>query len=152
MKSLKELYKIGRGPSSSHTMGPQKAALLFEEQNPSASSFKAVLFGSLAQTGKGHGTDVVLKKTFKKPVDVIFDLAEKDIPHPNTIDLYAFSDAGDVLDKWRVMSVGGGAIEVEGKESIAPTEVYPHNTFEQIKEYCEDNSLSIYDYVKRFEP
>lgn len=152
MKSLKELYKIGRGPSSSHTMGPQKAALLFEEQNPSASSFKAVLFGSLAQTGKGHGTDVVLKKTFKKPIDVIFDLAEKNIPHPNTLDLYAFSDAGDVLDKWRVMSVGGGAIEVEGKKSIAPKEVYPHNTFEQIKEYCEDNSLSIYDYVKRFEP
>ena len=152
MKSLKELYKIGRGPSSSHTMGPQKAALLFEEQNPSASSFKAVLFGSLAQTGKGHGTDIVLKKSFKKPVEVVFDLDEKDIPHPNTLDLYALNEAGEVLDKWRVMSVGGGAIEVEGQKSIAPKEVYPHNTFEQIKEYCEDNSLSIYDYVKRFEP
>ncbi|MBR4800848.1 MAG: L-serine ammonia-lyase [Clostridia bacterium] len=152
MKSLKELYKIGRGPSSSHTMGPQKAALLFEEQNPSASSFKAVLYGSLAQTGKGHGTDVVLKKTFKKTVEVIFNLDEKDIPHPNTLDLYALNDAGETVCRWRVMSVGGGAIEVEGQKSIAPKDVYPHNTFEQIKEYCEENSLSIYEYVKRFEP
>ena len=152
MKSLKELFKIGRGPSSSHTMGPEKAAKLFDAQNPSAVSFKVVLFGSLAQTGKGHGTDVVLKKTFSKPVEVVFDLVDKDIPHPNTFDLFALDANGCVVDKWRVMSVGGGAIEVEGKKSIEPIDVYPHNTFEQIKEYCEQNSLTIYDYVKRFEP
>lgn len=152
MKSLKELFKIGRGPSSSHTMGPEKAAKLFDVQNPSAASFKVVLFGSLAQTGKGHGTDVVLKKTFKKPVEVVFDVNTKDLPHPNTFDLYAMDFGGKVIDKWRVFSIGGGAIEVKGKESIAPPDVYPHNTFEQIKEYCEENSLSIYAYVKRFEP
>ena len=85
MKSLTELYKIGRGPSSSHTMGPEKAAKLFMERNKRAYSFKVVLYGSLAKTGKGHGTDVVLKKTFTKPVDVVFDYENEHLPHPNTI-------------------------------------------------------------------
>ncbi len=152
MKSLKELYKIGRGPSSSHTMGPEKAAKLFEEANEDASSFKVVLFGSLAQTGKGHGTDVVLAKTFKKPVEVLFDLKEKNLPHPNTLDMYALDDIGNTLAKWRVLSVGGGAIEIEGEKVELATDVYPHKNFEQIREYCEAHSLSLYDYVKRYEP
>ena len=151
MKSLKELYKIGRGPSSSHTMGPEKAAKLFEESHPLATSFKAVLFGSLAQTGKGHGTDVVLGKTFHKPVTVVFDILTDDIPHPNTFDLYAL-DGEKVLDKWRVISIGGGAIKVVGEKDIEPKEVYPHDTFEQIREYCNQNDLSLFDYVLRFEP
>ncbi|MBO4554315.1 MAG: L-serine ammonia-lyase [Clostridia bacterium] len=151
MKSLKELYKIGRGPSSSHTMGPEKAARLFEERNPEATSFKAVLFGSLAQTGKGHGTDVVICKTFHKPTTVVFDVLTDDIPHPNTLDLYAF-DGEKLLDKWRVISIGGGAIKVVGEKDIEPEEVYPHNTFEQIREYCNQNDLSLFDYVVRFEP
>ena len=152
MKSLKELYRIGRGPSSSHTMGPEKAAKLFEGRNPSAHSFKVVLFGSLAQTGKGHGTDVVLAKTFKKPVKVIFDFEEKNLPHPNTLDLYALDENGNTMQQWRVYSIGGGAIKVEGEKDIEEKDVYPHHTFEQIKEYCEENKLSIYEYVKRFEP
>ena len=115
MKSLTELYKIGRGPSSSHTMGPEKAAKLFSERNKNALSFKAVLYGSLAKTGKGHGTDVVLKKTFTKPVDVVFDFENTQLPHPNTMDLFAFDINGKVIDSWRVYSVGGGAIEVEGE-------------------------------------
>lgn len=82
MKSLTELYKIGRGPSSSHTMGPEKAAKLFMERNKSAYSFKVILYGSLAKTGKGHGTDVVLKKTFTKPVDVVFDYETSTCPTP----------------------------------------------------------------------
>jgi len=152
MKSLKELYKIGRGPSSSHTMGPERAAKLFEAKNPSATSFRAVLFGSLAQTGKGHGTDVVLAKTFSKPVEVVFDVLTDDIPHPNTLDLYALDSQKTVIDSWRVISVGGGAIKVVGEDDIEPEDVYPHHTFEQIKEYCEANDLSLFEYVLKFEP
>ena len=152
MKSLKELYRIGRGPSSSHTMGPEKAAKLFEERNLGARSFKVVLFGSLAQTGKGHGTDVVLQKTFKKPVEVVFDVDTKDLPHPNTFDLYAMDFGGNVIDKWRVYSIGGGAIKVEGQPDMEEEDVYPHHTFEQIKEFCEERGFTLYEYVKFFEP
>ena len=90
MKSLTELYKIGRGPSSSHTMGPEKAAKLFMERNKSAYSFKVVLYGSLAKTGKGHGTDVVITETLKPAdVDIVFDNATQ-TPHPNTMRITAF--------------------------------------------------------------
>ena len=151
MKSLTELYKIGRGPSSSHTMGPEKAAKLFMERNKSAHSFKVILYGSLAKTGKGHGTDVVLKKTFTKPVDNAFDYENENQPHPNTMDLFAIDLNGKITDSWRVYSVGGGAIEVEGESSIDPPEVYPHHTFEQIRAYCDENEISIPQYVERFE-
>lgn len=151
MKSLTELYKIGRGPSSSHTMGPEKAAKLFMARNKSAYSFKVILYGSLAKTGKGHGTDVVLKKTFTKPVDVVFDNENENLPHPNTMDLFAIDLNGKITDSWRVYSVGGGAIEVEGESSIDPPEVYPHHTFEQIRAYCDENEISIPQYVERFE-
>mgnify|MGYP000009638807 FL=1 len=151
MKSLTELYKIGRGPSSSHTMGPEKAAKLFMERNKSAYSFKVVLYGSLAKTGKGHGTDVVLKKTFTKPVDVVFDYENEHLPHPNTMDLFALDLNGKITDSWRVYSVGGGAIEVEGESSIDPPGVYPHHTFEQIRAYCDEQEITIPEYVVRFE-
>lgn len=151
MKSLTELYKIGRGPSSSHTMGPEKAAKLFMERNKSAYSFKVVLYGSLAKTGKGHGTDVVLKKTFTKPVDVVFDYENEHLPHPNTMDLFALDLNGKITDSWRVYSVGGGAIKVEGESSIDPPEVYPHHTFEQIRAYCDEQEITIPEYVVRFE-
>lgn len=151
MKSLTELYKIGRGPSSSHTMGPEKAAKLFMERNKSAYSFKVILYGSLAKTGKGHGTDVVLKKTFTKPVDVVFDYENEHLPHPNTMDLFAIDLNGKITDSWRVFSVGGGAIEVDGESSIDPPEVYPHHTFEQIRAYCDENEITIPQYVERFE-
>lgn len=80
MKSLKELYKIGAGPSSSHTMGPEKACRIFAENYPDADSYRAVLYGSLAMTGRGHGTDRIIIATLKKPTEVVFDTEEKDIP------------------------------------------------------------------------
>lgn len=151
MKSLTQLYKIGRGPSSSHTMGPEKACLLFEKRNVNAASFKAVLYGSLAKTGKGHGTDVVIQKTFTKPVEVAFDFENKKLPHPNTMELFALDENGKVIDNWRVFSVGGGAIQVEGEKSIEPDDVYEQTTFEQIKAYCEENCITLPQYVTRFE-
>lgn len=151
MKSLTELYKIGRGPSSSHTMGPEKAAKLFSSRNQNAASFKAILYGSLAKTGKGHGTDEVLKKTFTKPVEVVFDFDKKQLRHPNTMDLIAYDNSGNTIDSWRVYSVGGGAIEVEGEKSIEPEDVYPHHTFEQIRAYCDEQGITLPQYVERFE-
>ncbi len=153
MKSLKQLYKIGCGPSSSHTMGPEKACKLFEERNKNASSFRVILYGSLAQTGKGHGTDVVIEKTLTKPVEVVFDMKNHRLmKHPNTMDIFALDDAHNVTDKWRVYSVGGGAIEVDGADkAVEPDDVYPHNSFEEIKAYCDSEDITIPQYVVRFE-
>ena len=88
MESLKELYRIGTGPSSSHTMGPERAAHRFKEKYPQADRFLVTLYGSLAKTGKGHLTDDILVKTFAPlPVEIRFDLSDKPLPHPNTLEL-----------------------------------------------------------------
>ena len=113
MHSLKELYRIGKGPSSSHTIGPERACRLFLSENPSADRFRAVLFGSLAKTGPGHGTDRVIRSVLKN-AEVICDTVTEDIPHPNTMDLYAYSGER-LLAQIRVYSVGGGAIQIEGR-------------------------------------
>ena len=151
MESLSELYRMGRGPSSSHTMGPARACLLFLDRNPSADRFSATLYGSLAKTGEGHGTDRVIKKTFAEiPCDVVFDRETSDLPHPNTMDLVAFRE-GREIDRIRVMSVGGGRIRTEGEElGEAPT-VYPHRTFDDIAAYCRENDLRLYEYAERIE-
>ncbi|MBQ8433305.1 MAG: L-serine ammonia-lyase [Clostridia bacterium] len=150
MKSLVELYKIGCGPSSSHTMGPEKAVKLFCEAYPHATSYKVTLYGSLALTGKGHGTDAVIKKTATKPVEIVFDAKTTNLPHPNTMEIFAL-DGANQLGFWRVFSVGGGAIAVEGQASITPLEVYPHNSFEQICAFCRANEITLPQYVERFE-
>ncbi len=152
MKTLSQLYKIGRGPSSSHTMGPEKAAKIFSNRNENAHSFKVILYGSLAQTGKGHGTDTVLQKTLPKPVEVVFDFKTTRLRHPNTLDFFALDENGNTLDKWRVYSIGGGAIEADGEGiSIEPEDIYPHNSFEEIRTYCEYEDITLPQYVVRFE-
>lgn len=150
MKSLTELYKIGRGPSSSHTIGPERACLKFEALTPDAASYRAVLFGSLAKTGKGHCTDKVIERTFTKPVEVVFD-CETPVDHPNTMDLYALDASGAELKNCRVLSIGGGAIVMEGVPFDKPAEVYPHNSFEEIKNYCDRQGIGLPQYVERFE-
>lgn len=150
MKSLTELYKIGAGPSSSHTMGPEKACKIFAENYKDADSFKVILYGSLAMTGKGHGTDRIVISTLKKPTEVVFNTDEKDIPHENTMDLIALSH-GNVIDRWRVLSVGGGAIEIVGRGKYDPPEVYDLNSFSEIAAYCKKHRIRIPDYVERVE-
>ncbi|MEG1613074.1 MAG: L-serine ammonia-lyase, iron-sulfur-dependent, subunit alpha [Clostridia bacterium] len=151
MKSLRELFKIGVGPSSSHTMAPEKASKLFFDEYPNAVSFKVILFGSLAKTGGGHGTDTVLKKTLIKPTEVIFDTQTIELPHENTLDFYAYDDLGCEVGYWRVLSVGGGAIEIVGKKSYEPDDVYPQSSFSEIVNYCNDNNIRIPDYVEKIE-
>lgn len=144
MKSLKELYRIGKGPSSSHTIGPERACRLFLSENPQAQSFKAVLYGSLAKTGKGHGTDEVIKSVLPK-VEVVCDVVS-DCPHPNTMELIAYT-GGEECARIRVFSVGGGAIQIEGRESVEGKEVYDMQSMAEIRAYCEKKGIRLYDYV-----
>lgn len=144
MKSLKELYRIGKGPSSSHTIGPERACTLFLSENARADCFKAVLFGSLAKTGEGHGTDKVIKSVLKN-VKVVFD-AQSERAHPNTMELYAY-EKGEEIAFMRVYSVGGGAIQIEGRKSAEGEEKYSLNTFSDIRAYCENKGMRLPDYV-----
>ena len=127
MKSIREIYKTGKGPSSSHTMGPERAAHRFKEKYPQADRFLVTLYGSLAKTGKGHLTDDILVKTFAPlPVEIRFDLSDKPLPHPNTLELTAIENDKEIGFE-RVMSVGGGKILSEGETEDAPADVYPHS-------------------------
>ena len=151
MESLTQLYKIGRGPSSSHTMGPEKAVRLFSEKNPDADSFRVVLFGSLADTGKGHGTDTVIKKTFyPNPCEIEFNFEQRDLPHPNTMELYAYKN-GEQIDMLRVMSVGGGRIKFEGTPLGEEARIYPLTTFAEIAAYCNEKGIRIWEYAEQIE-
>lgn len=147
MQSLKELYKIGNGPSSSHTMGPKRGVQLFQKEYPEADKFKIVLYGSLALTGKGHLTDYIIKETLKGyETEIIFDMKTKCEVHPNTFDISAYQ--GDKqLDTWRIYSVGGGTVRIEGKEALAFEEVYPQKNFEEIKTVMQEQKIDLYDYV-----
>ena len=145
MHSLKELYRIGKGPSSSHTIGPERACRLFLSENPSADRFRAVLYGSLAKTGPGHGTDRVIRSVLKN-AEVICDTVTEDIPHPNTMDLYAYGGER-LLARIRVYSVGGGAIQIEGRPEEQGADVYPLESFSEIRTYCEAHDIRLSDYV-----
>ena len=151
MESLKELYRIGRGPSSSHTMGPSYAAALFREAFPQADEFQVTLYGSLAKTGKGHLTDVAVKDSFlPTPAQVIFDTETDVKKHPNTMRLEAFQN-GTSLGSWQVYSVGGGKIEIEGQTAVAAQNVYPHRTFSEIKAYCQTKEIRLWQYAEECE-
>ncbi len=152
MQSLKELYKIGRGPSSSHTMGPERAALIMKSRYPEANGFDIVLYGSLASTGRGHGTDRVLIETLKPiPCRIEFDCETPCPIHPNTLDITPIVDGEPIVTK-RIYSVGGGSVEIEGEDSTAQSEltcdgIYPLNTYDEIAEYCRHRQIRLWEYV-----
>ena len=146
MKSIKDIYKIGKGPSSSHTMGPAKAMSVFAAEHPEAEGYRVVLYGSLADTGKGHGTDKALASVTDKPVEVEFNTQERNLPHANTLDIYAVS-GGTSSSPMRVMSVGGGDIKIEGRESLTPENVYPESSFSEIAEVCKHEGIRLSDFV-----
>ncbi len=152
MQSLRELYKIGRGPSSSHTMGPERAILQVKALYPNATSFKVTLYGSLALTGQGHGTDRIISETLAPiPCEIIFDKHAPCNRHPNTMDVEAY-EGKELIDKKRVYSVGGGTIVFEDEENNAPRvenkDVYPLNTYTEIADYCAKHNIRIWQYVE----
>lgn len=150
MKSVRDIYKVGKGPSSSHTMAPVKAAALFQSETPEADAYQAILYGSLSKTGKGHGTDRALHDTMAPiPIEVIFsqDMPE-DIGHPNTMDLIAIK-GGKEFSRIRVRSIGGGDFLIEGRPAPGKGEdIYLENSFAEIKQFCEFRYLSLVDYVE----
>lgn len=148
MKSIKELYKIGRGPSSSHTMGPEKAALYFKNKYKESDSFKAILYGSLSMTGKGHLTDWILKKILGKDTEITFD-NNTSVSHPNTFVLEAYKD-NKLIGKDEFVSIGGGDIIINGLSDIKD-DIYPFKTFNDIKEYSIKNNISLENIVYKFE-
>lgn len=155
MKSLKELYKIGKGPSSSHTMGPQKASMIFLERNRTASTFEVTLYGSLAATGKGHMTDVAVKDVLQSvaPVNIIWR-PQVFLPfHPNGMKFRSFDSHGNAIDEWTVYSIGGGSLS-EGKSSgdmFDSPDVYELNTMSEIMEWCKNTGRNYWEYVQLHE-
>lgn len=152
MKSIREIYKIGKGPSSSHTMGPERAAKWMRLEYPQADSFQVFLYGSLAKTGKGHMTDEGIRKSLDPlPVKILFcQESEEELPHPNTMDLVAYQD-GQELGRARVLSVGGGDIEILGHPKEASPEIYQARTFTEIALYCKSHMIRLSDYVEQIE-
>lgn len=148
MQSLKYLYRIGKGPSSSHTMGPLSAAKRFLSEVSDASSYKAILYGSLAKTGKGHMSDQVLLEAFSdKRFELIMDASTQVDKHPNTLDIMAYDDNEELIAYKRYYSIGGGEIIEDGEEMITHDEVYNLNSFTDISNYCREKEMRIWEYV-----
>ncbi len=152
MKSLKYLYKIGRGPSSSHTMGPDKAARYFKNAHPEADSFKCILYGSLSSTGKGHKTDEAILDVYDEgEIEVVFGSGNtENLPHENTMEFFAYKK-GEEIARQRIMSVGGGQIVIEGKPELDEEDVYHENSFQEIADYCMCHNIRIPEYVEQME-
>ena len=149
MKSIREIYKIGKGPSSSHTMGPERAAKLFRGENPQADAFRVILYGSLSKTGVGHGTDRVLRETLAPlPTQILF--SDEDLPdaHPNTLDFIALKD-GQEISRLRVESIGGGDIRIPGRPADDSEEIYIEHSFAEIADFCKWRYITtLSDYVE----
>ncbi|MBR4592577.1 MAG: serine dehydratase, partial [Elusimicrobiaceae bacterium] len=147
MQSLKELYKVGMGPSSSHTMGPRKAAEKFNTLYPQAVSFRVTLYGSLAATGKGHLTDFTIKEAFyPKPVSILWEPHTFLSKHPNALQLEALDQAEHVLGKQTVYSVGGGDIRTDEDFNQPLVSVYPHHSMEEILQYTSQKKMLLWQY------
>ena len=149
MKSIREIYKIGKGPSSSHTMGPERASALFKKDYPQADAFQVILYGSLSKTGVGHGTDRVIRDVLSPlPTEIVFSKEELANAHPNTMDLIALKD-GQQIGKMRIESIGGGDIRIPGEKTLDTPEVYPENSFAEIADFCKWRYIEkLSDYVE----
>ncbi|MCL4270700.1 MAG: L-serine ammonia-lyase [Anaerolineales bacterium] len=148
MESIQELFRIGVGPSSSHTMGPRRAAEIFSTRYPSAASYRIKLYGSLAATGRGHLTDRALKEFFDADKLEIVWKPEKQLPlHPNGMRFEALSPEGKAVARWEVYSVGGGALRDEGTLPI-PQEVYDLKTMREILDHCKQSGQALWEYVE----
>lgn len=153
MESIRELYKIGHGPSSSHTMGPRKAALAFLGKEPQASRYKVHLYGSLAATGKGHLTDTAILEVLSPiaPTEIVW-CPETFLPfHPNGMKFEAYDINGTCTRDWVVYSIGGGTLS-EGKDAtIRYEQLYNMNSIAEIQQWCHETGCSFWEYVEQVE-
>jgi len=151
MESIREVYRIGHGPSSSHTMGPRSAAESFLGRAPEAASYAVTLFGSLAATGKGHLTGQALRETFRgRPLEVVFKPGTFLPRHPNAMTFEARDAAGRILSSWTAYSVGGGKV-VDDSFSAEAARVYPFATMDSVLEHCERNGRQLWEVVEEYE-
>ena len=141
MRSIRSVYKIGHGPSSSHTVGPYRAAKLFGSRYPEAERYRVTLYGSLAFTGEGHGTGKAIASGLPG-AELRFDRGAADLPHPNTMLFEAFR-GGERIGHARVFSIGGGSIRVEGESSDEERQVYPQQNFTEILETCRAEGIDL---------
>ncbi|UUV19157.1 L-serine ammonia-lyase, iron-sulfur-dependent, subunit alpha [Fusobacteria bacterium ZRK30] len=152
MDSLKELFKIGNGPSSSHTMGPERAAKRFKMENPDAASFKVELYGSLAATGKGHLTDWVIEETLKpKATEIVWMADFVHEFHTNGMKFIAVDKDGNDTKEWLVFSVGGGTIVEDGESRGGSNRIYPLTTMDEVIKWCKENQKELWEYVAEME-
>ena len=151
MQSIKELYKIGRGPSSSHTLAPERACKLFNESYGAFPYYEAELFGSLSLTGKGHHTDAIIEQTLLGEVKVIFSL-EWEEEFPNGFYIRAYNDKHELQQRWTVFSIGGGSIRIVEKDLDWNDEVYQENTLKEIKQVLQDKNELLLSYIYSYEP
>ena len=153
MESLRHLYRIGIGPSSSHTMGPQSAAKRYLERHPEATAFDVVLYGSLAATGKGHMTDVAILRVLEQqgPVDLHWEPETRLPYHPNAMKFAMRQPDGSLFDEWTVYSIGGGALSQGPGDEIDHRQVYPLTTMDEIIFWCHETGCSLWEYVEQYE-
>ena len=149
MKTIKSVYKIGNGPSSSHTVGPFHAAQIFGKRYPEADHFRVTLYGSLAFTGEGHGTGKAIVSGLPG-AEVVYDRKETDLPHPNTMLFEAFRDSA-LIGSNRIFSVGGGSIRIEGEASDEEIEVYPQRSLTEILDTCKRHNMNLSQFINRME-
>ena len=149
MKSIQSVYKIGHGPSSSHTVGPYRAAQLFGARYPDADSYRVTLYGSLAFTGEGHGTKKAIDSALPGALILSYHSAA-DLPHPNTMLFQALRE-GKVYASHRIFSIGGGSIRVEGESSDEEREVYPQKNFAEILDACREREITLSQFIYALE-
>ena len=153
MESIRQIFRIGHGPSSSHTMGPMRAAQMFLDKNPEAVRFEVTLYGSLAATGKGHMTDKAILDVLspKAPTNIIWK-PKVFLPfHPNGILFEAWDADGKKLDSWTIYSIGGGTLANETYNEQTATQVYDMNHIRDIQAWCEQTGYSYWEYVEQCE-
>lgn len=151
MESIREIYKIGHGPSSSHTMGPAKAAIRFLEKTSSAEKFIVYLYGSLAATGKGHLTDFAIKQVFgNKEIEIIWKPDTFLPKHPNALKFEAYNSTPELINEWTVYSVGGGAI-IDDFTELETKNFYTLNKLEDILSWCHENGKQLWEFVEEHE-
>ncbi len=153
MESIKTIYRIGNGPSSSHTMGPKKAAEIFASRHNTASQFRVTLYGSLAATGKGHLTDKAIEDILIPiaPLEIVWQPKEFDSFHPNKMLFEALDTAGNVSESWKVYSIGGGALSADNLTAEAPEMIYEMSSIADIQQWCDHNGSSYWEYVEKCE-
>lgn len=155
METIKTIYKIGHGPSSSHTMAPRRAAEMFAKRfvGNRPNGFRVHLYGSLAATGKGHMTDVAIIDVLEKiaPTKILWEPTIVPEFHTNGLLFEALGEGDKILDSWEVYSIGGGSLANKDFDESRNEQIYPHSTMMEIMNYCYQERITYWEYVERFD-